>query len=47
MVIVKPINIQIAKPVMIEFGMEQRRRFLIKSNMIMFDIKTKKHTQSV
>jgi hypothetical protein len=40
------INIQIATPVMIDFGIDQKQRFLTKSNRIMFGIKRRRHTES-
>ncbi len=46
MVIVILINIQIAKAVRASLDIDQKQRFLAKSNIIVFDIETKEHTPS-
>jgi hypothetical protein len=47
MVIVMIMKAVIATARMIEFGVDERQRFLTKRNKIMFDIRRKRHTQSI
>jgi len=47
MVIVIHMNIAIPTAVIIEFGIDQKQRFLTKINKIMFDIQQKRHTHAI
>jgi hypothetical protein len=47
MVTVILMKVAIATAVMIEFGINQRQRFLSKTKRIMFDIETEKYTSSI
>jgi hypothetical protein len=47
MVVVIPINIQIAKALRASLDIDQKQLFLTKNNRVMFDIEIKIHTPSI
>jgi hypothetical protein len=47
MAIVMLMKVAIAITLMTEFGVNEKQRFLTKSNKIMFDIQRKRHTHSI